>query len=208
MKAVILAGGLGTRLSEETAIKPKPMVEIGGKPILWHLMRIYYRHGFRRFVLCLGYKGNLIKQYFLNYSAMQNDFTLKLRSGSQQLQSDSENIEDWEITFADTGTDTNTGGRLSRIRHLIKEQHFLANYLSTKPGSAARGKQINTIISLGVKVSESGAAEKSLDGITDEELESEINATAKALLMFNPIDGSKNVGMEDSRVNGGETMAS
>ncbi len=127
-QVVILCGGRGTRLQEETEFKPKALVEIGGKPILWHLMRIYYRHGFRRFVLCLGYKGNLIKQYFLNYSAMQNDFTLKLRSGSQQLQSDSENIEDWEITFADTGTDTNTGGRLSRIRHLIKEQHFLANY--------------------------------------------------------------------------------
>jgi len=85
-------------------------------------------------------------------------------------------------------------------------QHFLANYLSTKPGSAARGKQISTIISLGVKVSESGAAEKSLDGITDEELESEINATARALLLFN--DGSKKVEMEDSKVNVGETMAS
>jgi glucose-1-phosphate cytidylyltransferase len=127
-QVVILCGGRGTRLQEETEFKPKALVEIGGKPILWHLMRIYYRHGFRRFVLCLGYKGNLIKQYFLNYSAMQNDFTLSLRSGSQKLQSDSENIEDWEITFADTGADTNTGGRLSRIRHLITEQHFLANY--------------------------------------------------------------------------------
>jgi len=127
-QVVILCGGRGTRLQEETEFKPKALVEIGGKPILWHLMRIYYRHGFRRFVLCLGYKGNLIKQYFLNYSAMQNDFTLELRSGSQQLQSDSENIEDWEITFCDTGADTNTGGRLSRIRHLIEGQHFLANY--------------------------------------------------------------------------------
>ena len=127
-QVVILCGGRGTRLQEETEFKPKALVEIGGKPILWHLMRIYYRHGFRRFVLCLGYKGSLIKQYFLNYSAMQNDFTLQLRSGSQKLQSDSENIEDWEITFADTGADTNTGGRLSRVRHLITEQHFLANY--------------------------------------------------------------------------------
>jgi len=127
-QVVILCGGRGTRLQEETEFKPKALVEIGGKPILWHLMRIYYRHGFRRFVLCLGYKGNLIKQFFLNYSAMQNDFTLQLRSGSQKLESDHDNIEDWEITFADTGADTMTGGRLSRIRHLIDGEYFLANY--------------------------------------------------------------------------------
>ena len=127
-QVVILCGGRGTRLQEETEFKPKALVEIGGRPILWHLMRIYYRYGFRRFVLCLGYKGNLIKDYFLNYAAMRNDFTLNLRTGEQRLESDRENIEDWEITFADTGLDTNTGGRLYRIAHLIDQPLFLANY--------------------------------------------------------------------------------
>ncbi len=125
---VILCGGRGTRLQEETEFKPKALVEIGGKPILWHLMRIYYHYGFRRFVLCLGYKGNMIKEYFLNYPAMQNDFTLRLRSGAQQIWSHSDNIEDWEITFVDTGAETNTGGRIFRVAHLIHEPYFLANY--------------------------------------------------------------------------------
>jgi glucose-1-phosphate cytidylyltransferase len=125
---VILCGGRGTRLIEETEFKPKALVEIGGRPILWHLMRIYDHYGFRRFVLCLGYKGNSIKQYFLDYAAMQNDFTLNLRSGAQQMRSVAEKIEDWEITFADTGADTNTGGRIARIAHLIDGDVFLANY--------------------------------------------------------------------------------
>lgn len=125
-QVVILCGGRGTRLQEETEFKPKALVEIGGRPILWHLMRIYYHYGFRRFILCLGYKGNLIKQYFLNYAAMQNDFTLRLRTGERQIRGD--NIEDWEITFADTGANTNTGGRLFRVAHLIEGSCFLANY--------------------------------------------------------------------------------
>jgi glucose-1-phosphate cytidylyltransferase len=127
-QVVILCGGRGTRLQEETEFKPKALVEIGGRPILWHLMRIYYHHGFRRFILCLGYKGNLIKQYFLNYAAMQNDFTLQLRTGASEISGDRSNIEDWEITFADTGADTNTGGRLSRVARLIDGPYFLANY--------------------------------------------------------------------------------
>ena len=125
---VILCGGRGTRLQEETEFKPKALVEIGGRPILWHLLRIYHHHGYYRFILCLGYKGNMIKEYFLNYAAMSNDFTLRLRSGAQQIWSHTDNIEDWEITFVDTGLDTQTGGRLYRIRHLIHEPFFLANY--------------------------------------------------------------------------------
>ncbi|MBK8979803.1 MAG: glucose-1-phosphate cytidylyltransferase [Planctomycetes bacterium] len=127
-QVVILCGGRGTRLQEETEFKPKALVEIGGRPILWHLMRIYDRYGFRRFVLCLGYKGNLIKEYFLQYSAMQNDFTLRLRSGERRIHGRKDVVEDWEITFADTGLDTNTGGRLHRIAHLIDQPLFLANY--------------------------------------------------------------------------------
>jgi glucose-1-phosphate cytidylyltransferase len=125
---VILCGGRGTRLQEETEFKPKALVEIGGRPILWHLMRIYYAWGYHRFILCLGYKGNMIKEYFLNYPAMLNDFTLRLRSGAQQIWNHTDNIEDWEITFVNTGLDTNTGGRLYRVRHLINEDYFLANY--------------------------------------------------------------------------------
>jgi glucose-1-phosphate cytidylyltransferase len=125
---VILCGGRGTRLQEETEFKPKALVEIGGRPILWHLMRIYYHYGYYRFILCLGYKGNMIKEYFLNYPAMLNDFTLRLRSGTQQIWNHSDNIEDWEITFVNTGLDTETGGRLHRVRHLIHEPYFLANY--------------------------------------------------------------------------------
>lgn len=125
---VILCGGQGTRLHEETEFKPKALVEIGGRPILWHLMRIYYQFGYYRFILCLGYKGSAIREYFLNYAAMQNDFTLRLRAGGGQTWSHTDNIEDWEITFVDTGLETNTGGRLQRVHHLIHDEYFLANY--------------------------------------------------------------------------------
>jgi len=127
-KVVILCGGIGTRLREETEHRPKAMVEIGGRPILWHLMRIYYHFGYRKFVLCLGYKGAMIKDYFLNYQSMQNDFTLRLRSGAQHAWNHSDEVEDWEITFVDTGHETQTGGRLYRVRHHIQQEYFLANY--------------------------------------------------------------------------------
>lgn len=127
-KVVILCGGIGTRLREETEHRPKAMVMIGGRPILWHLMRIYYHYGYRKFVLCLGYKGEAIKDYFLNYQSMQNDFTLRLRSGAQHAWNHSDEVEDWEITFVDTGQETQTGGRLYRVRHHIQEEFFLANY--------------------------------------------------------------------------------
>ncbi len=127
-KVVILCGGLGTRMREETEYRPKALVEIGGRPILWHLMRSYYHWGYRKFVLCLGYKGSMIKEYFLNYQCMQNDFTLRLRSGASQVWNHDDAVEDWEITFVDTGAETQTGGRLYRVRHHIKEDYFLANY--------------------------------------------------------------------------------
>ena len=119
MKAVILAGGLGTRLSEETSIKPKPMVEIGGKPILWHIMKIYSSYGINEFIICLGYKGYLIKEYFANYFMHMSDFTVDLKNNSINLNKN--NSEPWTITLVDTGDKTMTGGRLKRVYEYIKD---------------------------------------------------------------------------------------
>lgn len=119
MKAVILAGGKGTRLSEETVLKPKPMVEIGGRPILWHIMKIYAHHGITDFVVCLGYKGYQIKEYFLNYNLHNVDMTVDTRGGVKVHQKTS---EDWTITLAETGEDTMTGGRLRRVRRYLDDK--------------------------------------------------------------------------------------
>lgn len=127
MKVVILCGGMGTRLKEETEFKPKPLVEIGGRPILWHIMKIYSCYGFNDFILCLGYKGNMIKEYFLNYEAMNNNFTINLKSKKQMLYHDTHS-DDWNVTLVDTGTDTNTGGRIKRIEKFIKEDAFMVTY--------------------------------------------------------------------------------
>ncbi|MFA5306172.1 MAG: glucose-1-phosphate cytidylyltransferase [Candidatus Babeliales bacterium] len=123
---VILAGGLGTRLREETEFRPKPMVPIGGKPILWHIMKIYAHYGFYRFIICLGYKGEMIKNYFLNYHLDGVDFTLHTKNGSiteHQIHS-----EDWEVTLADTGQTCMTGGRVARIARYINAERFLLTY--------------------------------------------------------------------------------
>ena len=117
MNVVILCGGLGTRLSEETQLRPKPMVEIGGRPILWHIMRLYDRHEFRSFVLALGYRGDTIKDYFLNYHARQSDVTIRMRTAEVQFSNPA--VEDWSVTLVDTGRDTQTGGRLLRLRDRI-----------------------------------------------------------------------------------------
>lgn len=127
-KVVILCGGMGTRLKEETEFRPKPLVNIGAFPILWHIMKHYSHYGFDDFVLCLGYKGDMIKDYFLNYDWMSNDFTLNLGKGKGQLSNHTSSTEDWNITFADTGAETNTGGRIKRIEKYIKEENFLATY--------------------------------------------------------------------------------
>jgi glucose-1-phosphate cytidylyltransferase len=127
MKVVILCGGLGTRLSEETQLKPKPMAEIGGRPILWHIMRIYQRHGFRDFVLALGYKGEVIKDYFLNYHARQSDITVQLKTGSVEFSNPT--VEDWTVSLVDTGPTTQTGGRLLRLRdRLSPHGTFMLTY--------------------------------------------------------------------------------
>jgi glucose-1-phosphate cytidylyltransferase len=113
MKVVILAGGLGTRLTEETETRPKPMVEIGGRPILWHIMKLYAHHGFREFVVALGYKGDVIKRYFLDYAKLQSNFTVNLGSGDVMRRGSQ--VEDWIVHLVDTGSATNTGGRLKRL---------------------------------------------------------------------------------------------
>jgi glucose-1-phosphate cytidylyltransferase len=119
LKAVILAGGLGTRLSEETQVKPKPMVEIGGRPILWHIMKLYLDHGVREFVICCGYKGYMIKEYFANYRLHMSDVTVSMGTG--QVRFDNSHAEDWVVTLVDTGEVTMTGGRLARVREYVQD---------------------------------------------------------------------------------------
>lgn len=126
MKVVLLAGGLGTRLSEETSVRPKPMVEIGGMPILWHIMKIYSSYGYNDFIVCLGYKGYVIKEYFANYFLHKSDVTIDLTDNSVKVH-DSQ-AEPWKITLVDTGNETMTGGRIKRIQPHIQEQPFLLTY--------------------------------------------------------------------------------
>ena len=127
MKAVILAGGLGTRLSEETSTKPKPMVEIGGMPILWHIMKIYSSHGINDFIICLGYKGYIIKEYFKNYSLHMSDITFNMEDNSIEVHK--KRADPWNITLVDTGENSMTGGRLLRVKdYLKKEKNFCFTY--------------------------------------------------------------------------------
>jgi glucose-1-phosphate cytidylyltransferase len=125
---VILCGGMGTRLREETEYKPKPMVEIGGRPIVWHIMKIYAHYGFRDFILCLGYKGNVIKEYFLNYEMMANDCTVHLGGKNAVTFESNHREQDFKITMIDTGLHTLTGGRLKRIEPYIKSDQFMVTY--------------------------------------------------------------------------------
>ena len=126
MKVVILAGGMGTRLSEETVMKPKPMVEIGGYPILWHIMKIYSFYGFNDFIICLGYKGFTIKEYFMNYFA--NSSNLKIDTSKNKIEVLNNRSEDWTVTLVDTGINTMTGGRIKRVKDYIEEQTFMLTY--------------------------------------------------------------------------------
>jgi len=126
MKLVILAGGLGTRISEESHLKPKPMIEIGGKPILWHLMKIYSHYGINEFVICLGYKGYVIKEYFANYFLHMSDVTFDMEHNRMEVHE--KNAEPWRVTLIDTGTDTLTGGRLKRVKDYIGDETFCFTY--------------------------------------------------------------------------------
>jgi len=126
MKVVLLAGGLGTRLSEETVLKPKPMVEIGGMPILWHIMKMYSHHGFNDFVVCLGYKGYVVKEYFANYFLHKSDVTIDMSDNSIKVH-DSQ-AEPWKITLVDTGNESMTGGRIKRIQPHVGNEPFMLTY--------------------------------------------------------------------------------
>jgi len=127
-KVVILCGGMGTRLKEETEYKPKPMVEVGDRPILWHVMKIYAHYGFKDFILCLGYKGELIKDYFLNYDVLSNDFTIKLGREKKITMHNTPDESDWSITLADTGNNALKGARLKRIEKYIPGDVFMVTY--------------------------------------------------------------------------------
>ena len=126
MKAVILAGGLGSRISEETNIKPKPLIEIGGMPLLWHIMKIYSAHGINDFVICCGYKGYMIKEYFANYSLHMSDVTFDMQNNSIEVHQ--KFVEPWKITLVDTGVDTMTGGRLGRVKKFVGNDTFCFTY--------------------------------------------------------------------------------
>lgn len=127
MKVVILCGGQGTRLREETEFKPKPMVSVGGLPLLWHIMKIYSHYGYNDFVLCLGYKSEVIKQYFMNQELFSHDVTIKLRGGKTTVH-DSGNVEDWNVTMAETGLNAMTGARVKRIEKYIDGDEFMLTY--------------------------------------------------------------------------------
>lgn len=126
MKVVILAGGLGTRISEETGSRPKPMIEIGGKPILWHVMKIYSHYGFHEFIICLGFKGYMIKEYFSNYFLHMSDVTFDMRNNSMEVHQ--RNAEPWKVTLIDTGEGTMTGGRIKRLAPYLGDSAFMMTY--------------------------------------------------------------------------------
>jgi glucose-1-phosphate cytidylyltransferase len=139
MKAVVLAGGYGTRLSEETGVKPKPMVEIGERPILWHIMKIYSQHGINDFIICLGYKGYIIKQFFANYALQMSDVTFDLRKDRMEVHQN--NTEPWRITLVDTGEGSMTGGRIKRVGKYIGNETFCLTY-----GDGVSDLDINALI--------------------------------------------------------------
>jgi glucose-1-phosphate cytidylyltransferase len=128
MKIVILCGGQGTRLREETEYRPKPLVDVGGRPILWHIMKHFAHHGFRDFIMCLGYRGNMIKDYFLNYEAMNNDFTVSLGRLHQIAYHGAHREQDFRVTLADTGQESMTGGRVRRVQRYIEDDTFMVTY--------------------------------------------------------------------------------
>ncbi len=140
MKVVILAGGLGTRISEESHLKPKPMIEIGGKPILWHIMKIYSHYGFNEFIICLGYRGYLIKEYFANYFLHTSDITFDFKYGNQITYHD-HYTEPWKITLVDTGSETQTGGRVKRVQPYIGDNQFMLTY-----GDGVSNVNINDLV--------------------------------------------------------------
>ena len=140
MKVIILAGGRGTRLSEETTVRPKPMVEIGGKPIIWHIMKIYASYGYKDFLVACGYKGEIIKEYFHNYFMHNSDYVIDLRDGSRKIIKS--NGDDWRVGMIDTGLDTMTGGRILRLRDWLGAETFMVTY-----GDGVADVDVNSLIS-------------------------------------------------------------
>lgn len=128
MKVIILAGGLGTRISEESHLRPKPMIEIGEKPILWHIMKLYFYYGYNEFIICAGYKQNFIKQYFADYYLYNSDITFDFRTGNNDMVVHNNVSEPWKVTIVDTGLNTMTGGRIKRVRDYIGNETFLMTY--------------------------------------------------------------------------------
>src|SRR5439155_10186768 len=128
MKVVILCGGQGTRLREETEFRPKPLVDIGGRPVLWHIMKFYAHFGFKEFVLCLGYRGSMIKEYFLNYEAMNNDFTISLGDKQSVQYHEAHAEQDYQVTLVDTGLPTGTGGRVARTKPYVSDDTVMVTY--------------------------------------------------------------------------------
>ena len=126
MKVILLAGGRGTRIAEETIVRPKPMVEIGGRPILWHIMNIYASHGFKEFIVACGYKGDMIKEYFANFLIHNNDYVIDLKNGTRRVMN--KNGIDWQVTLMNTGIDTTTGGRILRLKPLLDGKTFMVTY--------------------------------------------------------------------------------
>ncbi len=141
MKTVILAGGLGTRLAEETEIKPKPLVEIGERPILWHIMKYYAMYGFKEFVIALGYKGDLIKRFFLDQASLQGNLTIDIKTGRFTVHN--QVSEDWKVDLVDTGLESNTGGRVARVREYIGNETFMLTY-----GDGVSNVNLNALIAL------------------------------------------------------------
>ena len=148
---VIWCGGKGTRMREETEYKPKPMVEVGGKPILWHIMKIYSHYGFSNFVLALGYRGNMIRDYFANYDLMHSDVTLKLGSRERAVSGKSHDESDWKVTLVDTGQEAMTGARLKRVRKYTGDGTFLATY-----GDAVSDENIKSLFEFHKKQAKAG----------------------------------------------------
>lgn len=141
MKVVILAGGFGTRISEESHLKPKPMVEIGEKPILWHIMKIYSHYGFNDFIICLGYKGYVIKEYFINYYLHESDVTFNFRENNRMEIHDN-TVEPWKVTLVNTGIETQTGGRVSKIKEYVQSEPFMLTY-----GDGVANVNLNELVS-------------------------------------------------------------
>jgi glucose-1-phosphate cytidylyltransferase len=139
MKVVILAGGMGTRISEESDLKPKPMIEIGGKPIIWHIMKIYESHGYNDFVVCCGYKGHIIKEYFLNYFLYNSDISIEVENN--KLEVHYSNSESFKVTLVDTGLNTNTAGRIKKIEKYVKGETFMLTY-----GDGVSNVDINKLV--------------------------------------------------------------